>query len=154
MIEKKDSTLNNKTSLANDKTVTLKNHFNAFTTSNNEFIEITEYQDINDNVTIGNNPQKSHQGVKRRPSIAQNIKNVPGDRVYAIKTKYGKKIGIVGNSQIKRFRRNIFNNLKENRNANLKYFSQAKVWHPDHVTELTLLEDKPDIVKLYIVLMT
>ena len=48
-------------------------------------------REINDNVTIDKNPQKSQPEVKRRPNIAttenhirsQNIKIVPANRTYA-----------------------------------------------------------------------
>ena len=51
-VEKKNSTLNNKTNSTNYETVALKNR------CNNEFIEVTEDKEINDNVTLDNNTQK------------------------------------------------------------------------------------------------
>ena len=56
--------------MTNYETITLKTCFNAFATSNNEFIEATVDEEINDNLTLENNPQKSQPEVKRRPDIA------------------------------------------------------------------------------------
>ena len=108
-VEKKTISLKSKSNSTNDETIALKNHFNAFTTSNNEFIEGEE---INDNVTIDSNPQKSQPEVKKNIAIPENyirshsIKTVPGDRKYAGMTKYEKKICVFGDSHIKRVRRN------------------------------------------------
>lgn len=99
--------------MTNYEPIALKSCFSAFTTSDNEFIEVTEDNEINNNVTIDNSPQKSRPEVKRKPNIviaenyirSQNIKTVPGDRTYAIITKYRKKIFIAGDSHIKRVRK-------------------------------------------------
>ena len=112
-MEKKSSTLNSNINSTNYETIAHKNCFNAFATSNNVFTEVTEDEEINDNVTIDNNSQKSQPKVKNRPNIAitenyirsQNIRTVPGNRTNASITKYGKKICIVGDSHIKRIRR-------------------------------------------------
>ena len=79
--------------------------------------KVNEDEEINDNVRIDNNPQKSQPEVKRRPNIAitvnlirsQNIKTVLGNRTYASMTKYGKKICIIVDSHITSVGRNIFN---------------------------------------------
>ena len=76
---------------------------------------------------------------------SQNIKTVPGDRKYTSTTKYEKNICIVGNSYIKRVRRNIVSNSIADGNAYLKSFSGAKVRQINHFVELKLSEDKPDI---------
>ena len=109
-VEKKTSIYNRKINSINYETIALKNSFNAFATSNSEFIEVTEDEEINDKVTTDNNPQKSQPEVKRRHNAAitenyfrsQNILTVPGNRTYASMIKYGKKICIAGDSQIKR----------------------------------------------------
>ena len=83
--EKKTRTLNRKIHSANYETISLKNRFSALATSNNEFIEATEDEEINYNVIIDKNLQKNQPKVKRRPNIAitenyirsQNIKTVP-----------------------------------------------------------------------------
>ena len=107
---------------------------------------------------IDNNPQKSQPEDKRRPNIVitdnyirpQSISTVPGNRTYASMTKYGKKTCIVGDSRIKKVRRNIVNNSIANGNAYLKYFSGAKVRHLDHFIESTLSENQPGKVILHI----
>ena len=84
----------------NYKTISDKSCFNAFAVSNNELIEVTKNEEINEKVTFGNNHQKNQSGVKRRPHDAiaenyirsQNIKTVPGNKKYVGMTKYGKKI--------------------------------------------------------------
>ena len=63
-------------------------------------------------------------------------------------TKYGKKICIVGESYIKRVKRNIFNNSRANENVQLKYFRGAKVRYLNHFIELTLSEDKLDMLHI------
>ena len=133
-IEKKISILNRKINSASYETTAFKNLINTFAKSNIEFVEATEDDEINDNITTNNNPQKSQPEVKRKSNIAitenhirsQNIKIVPGNRTYASMTKYGKKICIIDVSHIKRVERNIFNNSIENGNAYLKSFNGAK----------------------------
>ena len=62
--------------------------------------------------------------------------------------RYGKNC-IVGDSHIKRIRKNIFNNSIANGNAYLKSWSEAKVRHLDHFLELTwpLREKSPNMAK-------
>ena len=55
-VEKKTSIYNRKINSINYETIALKNSFNAFATSNSEFIEVTEDEEINDKVTTDNNP--------------------------------------------------------------------------------------------------
>ena len=43
---------------------------NAFATSNNVFTEVSEDEEVNDNVKIDNNPQNSQPEVKSRPNVA------------------------------------------------------------------------------------
>ena len=60
------TTLNSKLDSTNQLSIVL----NAFATSNNVFNEITEDEEVNDNVKIDNNPQKSQPEVKSRPNVA------------------------------------------------------------------------------------
>ena len=48
----------------NYKTISDKSCFNAFAVSNNELIEVTKNEEINEKITFGNNPQKNESGVK------------------------------------------------------------------------------------------
>ena len=67
--------------------------------------------------------------------------------MYVSITKYEKKIFNVGDSHIKRVRRNIFNNSIAYGNAYLKSFNGAEVRHFfDHFIELTLSEDNPEML--------
>ena len=98
--------------------------------------------------------KRVYQKSRRRPNIAisenhirfQNIKIAPGNSTYASMTKYGKKLCIIGDSHIKRVRRNVFNNLTENGKPYLKSFRGAKVQHLHHFIELILSEDHPNMV--------
>lgn len=86
------------TTLKKFETIVLKNHFKSFAISGNKFNEVTENQELYDNLTIGNSPQKSQLEIKRRPNIAitenyisYKVTIVPGDRAYVSRSKYRKK---------------------------------------------------------------
>lgn len=74
----------------------------------------------------------------RRPNIEilesyicfQNIKTVPGNRIYASTTKCEKKICIVWGSHIKHIIRNIFNDSINHEKRLLKFFYQGKYLTP------------------------
>ena len=72
--EKKTRTLNRKINSTNSETIALKNRFSALATSNNEFIEATEDEEINYNVMIDKNPQTNQSKFKRRPNIIKILK--------------------------------------------------------------------------------
>ena len=50
-VEKKTITLNKKINQTNYEAMALKSRFNAFATSNNEFLKVTKDKEINDNIT-------------------------------------------------------------------------------------------------------
>ena len=107
----------------------------------------SEDKKVNDNVRIYNNPQKSQPEVKRRPNLAitenlirsQNIKTVPGNRMYASMTKYGKVICIIVDSHIKRFARNIFHNSIKNGNA---YLNSLLIRQKGQISKRVFQENK------------
>ena len=75
-------------SLTNYETIDLKNCFNAFATSNNELIEVTQDEEIDDNETISNNAQNSQVnnrrlniGIRENFIRSQNIKTVGIERM-------------------------------------------------------------------------
>ena len=75
-------------SLTNYETIDLKNCFNAFATSNNELIEVTQDEEIDDNETISNNAQNSQVnnrrlniGIRENFIRSQNIKTVGIERI-------------------------------------------------------------------------
>ena len=75
-------------SLTNYETIDLKNCFNAFATSNNELIEVTQDEEIDDNETISDNAQNSQVnnrrlniGIRENFIRSQNIKTVGIERM-------------------------------------------------------------------------
>ena len=75
---------------------------------------------------------------------------VPGNRPYSSTTKFGKKICVVGDSHIRRIKRNLFNNSLCEGKAHLNGFSGANIKRLDHFITPTLVEDRPDIVIIHI----
>ena len=71
---------------------------------------------------------------------------VPGNRSYSSTMKYGKKICVVGDSHVRRIKRNLFNNSLCEGKAHLNGFSGANIKRLDHSITPTLVEDRPDIV--------
>ena len=71
---------------------------------------------------------------------------VPGNRTYSSATKYGKKILIIGDSHLKKIRRNIFNDSLINCKSHIKPFGGAKTEHMKYYIIPNLKEFKPDIV--------
>ena len=69
---------------------------------------------------------------------------------YSSATKYGKKICVVGDSHIRRIKRNLFNNSLCEGKAHLNGFSGANIKRLDHSITPTLVEDRPDIVIIHI----
>ena len=69
---------------------------------------------------------------------------VPASRSYSSTTKYGKKICVVGDSHIRRIKRNLFNNSLCEGKALLNGFSGANIRRLDHFIIPTLVEDRPD----------
>lgn len=77
-------------------------------------------------------------------------KIVPGNRTYASTTKYGKKIMVVGDSHIKRIKRNLFNDSFDNAKSYIKSFSGAKIDDMKYYITPSLKEQKPDIAILHV----
>ena len=69
---------------------------------------------------------------------------------YSSATKYGKKICVVGDSHIRRIKRNLFNNSLCEGKAHLNGFNGANIKRLDHFITPTLVEDRPDIVIIHI----
>lgn len=74
--------------MTNYETIDLKNCFNAFATSNNELIEVTQDEEIDDNETISDNAQNSQVnnrrlniGIRENFIRSQNIKTVGIERM-------------------------------------------------------------------------
>ena len=57
---------------------------------------------------------------------------------------------VVGDSHIRRIKRNVFNNSLYEGEAYLNGFSAGNIKHLDHFTTPTLVEDQPDIVIIHI----
>ena len=66
---------------------------------------------------------------------------VPGNRSYSSTTKFGKKICVVGDSHIRRIKRNLFNNSLCEGKAHLNGFNGANIKRLDHFITPTLVED-------------
>ena len=111
----------------------------------------------NANATTKNN---NHQSNRRPPVVITEsyvnsqrdspLRTVPGNQSYASTTKYGQKICIIGDSHIRRIKRNIFNNSLVNGRAFLNGFSGANIKRLNHYITPILEEDRPDIVILHI----
>ena len=75
---------------------------------------------------------------------------IPGNRPYFSTTKFVKKICVVGDSHIRRIKRNLFSNSLYEGKAHLNGFSGANIKRLDHFINSTLVEDRPDIVRIHI----
>ena len=82
--------------------------------------------------------------------IENPVVTVPGNRSYSSTTKFGKKICVVGDSHIRRIKRNLFNNSLCEGKAHLNGFNGANIKRLDHFITPTLVEDRPDIVIIHI----
>ena len=147
---------------------------NRFDMLNQEIDGDKDVEDTNPDVTptrlIPNAKPKSREHVRnttktschnRRPEVAitenyirsqkdQPQKIVPGRRTYASATKYGKKVCIVGDSHLRRIRKNVFNNSINDGKAFITGFSGANIKRLDHYITPILEEDRPDIVIIHV----
>ena len=77
-------------------------------------------------------------------------KIVSGNRCYASTTDYGKKIFVVGDSQIKRISRKRFNNSFEKAKSFIKSFRGAEVQELEHYVVPHLNAQNPDVSVIHI----
>ena len=75
---------------------------------------------------------------------------VPGNRPYSSTTKFGKKICVVGDSHIRRIKRNLFNNSLYGGKAHLNCFSGTNIKRLEHFITPNLVEDRPDVVIIHV----
>ena len=75
---------------------------------------------------------------------------VPGNSDYASVIKNGRKVLVVGDSHIKRIRRNDFNKELKNGKAIFRSFSGASTKPMDHYILPLLVDDKPDAVIIHV----
>ena len=107
--------------------------------------------------------RQAEKPTQRRPNVCttekylenskdlhQPKRTVPGPRSYASATKYGKKVMVVGDSHVKRIRRNLFNNSFENARSYLKSFSGAKTEDMKHYIIPSLNEQNPDVIVIHV----
>ena len=73
------------------------------------------------------------------------IRTVPGNQSYASTTKHSKKTCIMGDSHIRRIKKNLFHNSINEGKAQLNSFSGATINRLDHFITPILEEDRPDI---------
>ena len=78
--------------------------------------------------------------------IENPVVTVPGNRSYSSTTKFGKKICVVGDSHIRRIKKNLFNNSLCEGKVHLNGFSGANIKRLGHFITPTLVEDRSDIV--------
>ena len=78
------------------------------------------------------------------------VVTVPGNRSYYSTTKFGKKMCVVGDSHIRRIKRNLFNNLLYGGKAHLNCFSGTNIKRLEHFITLNLVEDRPDVVIIHV----
>ena len=75
---------------------------------------------------------------------------VPGNSYYASFIKNGRKVLVVGDSHIKRIRRNYFNKEIKNGKAIFRSFSGVNTRQLDHYILPPLVDDKPDAVIIHV----
>ena len=127
-----------------------------------------EDQNVNVDFSINELPQNNQQIYKsnftenyvqnRRPDVCisgkyvQNYSppTVPGNSSYASRTKFGKKIFVVGDSHVKRMKRIDFNSQLRSGKAFFKTFSGANTKQLSHYIIPTLVDDKPDAVIVHV----
>ena len=94
----------------------------------------------------------------KRPDICiteKYVKNftsttVPGNSSYSDITKHGRKICVVGDSHMKRVKRNDFNKELCHGKAFFRSFSGANVRQLCHYIIPTLIDDKPDVTVIHV----
>ena len=111
-------------------------------------------------IKIQNTKSKPRAGKIKSSSIRTTVVNynkaqiensaVPGNKAYSSTTKFSKKICVVGDSHIRRIKRNLFNNSLYEGKARLNGFNGANIKRLDHFITPTLVEDRPDIVIIHI----
>ena len=65
-------------------------------------------------------------------TLRKNQSAVPENKTYASATKYGKNIVVIGDSHLKRIKRNLFKNSFDNAKSFIKSFAGAKTEHMKH----------------------
>ena len=89
-----------------------------------------------------------YQNISKIPN--QRKKIVPGNRNYPDITSFGKKILIVGDSYLKKIKRNKLNNSFSKAKCIIKSFSGTKIQDLGHYLTPHLEHDKPDIAVIHI----
>ena len=75
---------------------------------------------------------------------------MPGRRKYSEATKFGKKICVIGDSQLKRIKKNIFQKSVNGGETYFNAFRGATSKRLNHSILPTLHQDHPDVVLLHI----
>ena len=83
-------------------------------------------------------------------TLRKNQRVVPGNKTYSSARKYAKKIVVIGDSHLKRIKRNLFNNSFDNAKSFIKPFGGAKTEHMKHYVIPSLTEPKPDIIVIHV----
>ena len=140
-----------------------------FETSNKFTLLLTENTDdvtkcSSTNIALANSKKShpikliSHFEEKRRPDncVTKNyIKNftpvtIPDNSNYASISKNGREILVVGDSHVKRIRRNDFNKGLRNGKAYFSSSSGTTRKQPDHYIIPYIVDDKPDVVTIHV----
>ena len=148
----------------------LSNRFENLTVDKDPIFETMDNHDITPLRTIPNTKPKSrdhgrnasktsHRNKRPEVAITENYVNsqrdqykriVPGLRTYANATEFSKKICVIGDSHVRRIRKNVFNNSLNDGRAYLNGFSGVNVKRLDHYITPVLEEDQPDIVIIHV----
>ena len=117
---------------------------------NNEIPATTKMQQYNTSMHTEFNNRRPEVCITER--YLQNFKpvTVPGNNNYANMTKYGRKIFIVGDSHIRRLRRDDFNKELRGGKAFFRSFSGANARQLQHYIMPTLQDDKPDAIIIHV----
>ena len=146
--------------------VNLKNHFSSLMVTEEKSIEngsqVQTPTNYYQRIKIEKTKSKSRTEKIKSSSIRTTVANynnaqienpmvtVPGNRSYSSAKKYGKKICVVGDSHIRRIKRNLLNNSLCEGKAHLNGFSGVNIKRLDHFITPTLVEDRPDVVIIHI----
>ena len=78
------------------------------------------------------------------------LTTVSGHNTYSGITKHGRKICVVGDSHIKRIKRNDFNKELRHGKAFFRSFNGANAKQLRHYIIPTLIDDKPDAIVIHV----
>ena len=142
----------------------LRNSYSLLEHPENSTAEIESRTEQNyDNLRTPINPRNNIP--QRRPDVAitenyilsqqrqeqqRPLRVVPGHRRYSSMARYGKKVCLIGDSHVKRIKKNDLNEHLKSGKTYVNCFSGATTERLDYYIVPTLKEDKPDVVVIQV----